>query len=580
MHCPDSFRKMPALVLGLFLGVTGSLLHAGSVIQLKGRAETDGKLSITPTGLQIETGASPEDVNMEDILEASFSETPFQIDCFSSRLNPDQLPLNWKAQDVGDSPTPGKMTYAKGTLTLTGSGSNLQRDEKADQFYVAGQTWSGNGQFSAHLKSIDPSDSSAETGPMERDSIDPNAPMFAMGISVNGGGLYLGRGKAGDHVGWTGFPVEIPTWFRMTRQGGTLECELSTDGKKWNIANMGVRAKTDSPPWIGLFVNSRADKGMATATFDDLLLKPLQAEPGVLPMGVLLSSGSFLAGGVDFLNSTDGMMTHAGKGFHVTSSQIAAVIANSVTPSQLAAENGKTGLLLRNGDFLEADLTNVQGTYFQGSSIELGLLTYWGDTVCAFTLQPVKPIASDYEVRLKDGSILRAKELHQDQDQIAIDDISGLTIHVNPSEIAQLRAGSTRVQNLIDLAWKTKSPAAATDTASSTDQPAIETWQGPNQEQILVARAGTAVDFPLTDKFNGLTLQIALSPDSPPNAQIILHILADGHEVGITTPIRAGENPRLINLKLQDPKTLTLQIESATPDARLLLIDLVAIRDK
>ena len=583
MDCPYFFRKPLVLIGTLFLGFSVSFLHAGSVLVLKDSSVTEGKVTFSPTVVHIDTGATPIDMNLDEILEADFSDVLFRVDCFSSVLDPDQLPLSWKEQDIGDSPTPGKMTYAKGTLTLTGSGSGLQRSENADQFYIVGQTWTGNGQFTARLNGINPPDAPAETGPMERDSVDPNAPMFAMGFSTGGGGLYLSRGKAGDHVAWTGFPAELPIWFRLTRQGETLDCETSVDGKKWDIMNMGGRAKTANPPWIGLFMNSRVDKAMATSTFDHLLLTPLPAEPGNLPLGILFRSGSFLAGGVDYLNPNGGMMSHAGKGFNIRPDQIAALIAHAVTPQDLASAGDKTGLIMRNGDFLESDLVNIQGTFFQASSVELGLITYYGDSIRAFTFHEVKPMSSNYELRLKDGSILRAKGFHQDQGQIAVDDVSGITIHVDPSEIAQLRAGSSRVQDLMDLPWKAKSPDESAPAAAVTAgaiRPAVETWQGQNQEQMIVARAGSSVDFPLTAKFSGLTLRVALSPDSPANAQAVLRVLADGHEVGRTPLIKGGDAPRIVSVKLQNPHALTFQVDSTEPNARLLIVDPVAIRSQ
>jgi hypothetical protein len=228
--------SVPARLLlgvGLFLSVAVPLAQAGSVISLKDNSQTSGKLTLQTSAVHIETGATPIDADLGTILEADFSDSPFQLNYFSSRLSPDQLPAGWKEANFDNATPPGGTTYAKGVLTVSGGGSDFQRPEPQDKFFFAGLPWAGDGQFSAHLLEIDPLDSHTLAGPMFRESLDALAVQSGMGTFAgeDGNGLNLGRGKTGDHEGWTGFPSQVPNWLHLTWIGNSLDLSVSTDGK-------------------------------------------------------------------------------------------------------------------------------------------------------------------------------------------------------------------------------------------------------------------------------------------------------------------------------------------------------------
>jgi hypothetical protein len=643
MRYRSLFCRLVAVDLWLILSM--ACAHAGSFLSLKDDSATSGKITLTPAALHVETGATPLDVPLDSILEADFSDQPFHIDYFSSALTPNQLPASWKGQDVGKHP-PGKdgsYTYKDGVLTLTGTGFDLQRGGNEDQHYIMGQIWSGGGQLTARLRGMDPNPGGTMAGPMLRigtpkgtppppgmpapppgvgeTPTDPLAVMTIMGMrGGDGGGLFYGRGNPGDHVSWTGVPADFPTWFRVTWSGASLDYETAKDGRKWSAVGENGIKNTDNI-WVGLAVNSGKEDTLGSAMFDQILLKPPAAEPGTLPNGVLFADGTYVFGGIDFMSPNGGQMSHAGKGFPVAFKQVAALIAHPLTVQQrtdnLAA---LPGLLFKNSDFIASDLDGAQGSgYYQISSIAFGAATYYGDTARAYLVQKVKPVPSKYEVRLHDGSILQAKDMAADGSQLVITDVSGLAIHIDPTEVAQFRAGSAEVQNLINLAWKTSAssgdatpPAAgkpddktgpasgATNAApaatpppppadalippdansfSAPPTPASETWEGPGQEQMIVLSAGNKIDFPLGDKFRSLVMRVALSPDSPAGAQANFHILVDGKEAGGTPVLKSGDAPQLVALQFQDPKVITLSVDSTTPGARVLFIDPVAVRD-
>ncbi len=90
---------------------------------------------------------------------------------------------------------------------------------------------------------------------------------------------------------------------------------------------------------------------------------------------------------------------------------------------------------------------------------------------------------------------------------------------------------------------------------------------------------GTSLAFPLPGRFRMLGMRVAVSPDSPPASNVIIRILADGREIARTPPFRPGDEPRFMDVTLQDPRTLTIEAVSPYPTARVYFIDPVVVRD-
>jgi hypothetical protein len=401
-------------------------------------------------------------------------------------------------------------------------------------------------------------------------------------------------------------------------------------------------------------VNSCVLKTMGTAVIDDITFTPGPAQPEVVRPGILLKSGSFLAGENFHINATDAFIVHDDKQVIFKTEQVAAGVYHPVTMHQIAAA-GQSGVILLNGDFLASDINDVGaangGGMVQMNSVAIGAAVYYSNKVCACVANAVQSMPSDYEIRLRDGSIIRTKSVELAGDKLTLHEVSGISIDVDPSEIAQVRAGLNRVQPLIDLPWKVSglaeakkeapptaaapkpvpaatSPAAPTVPAASAApaaQPAVASqtppaaitsgtgttnapaaavadnnkvqgkstltpvdieaesevmkWMGPNREQILVLPAGAKVEVPLSGKFRALAMGLALAPGASSNAEIGLHVLVEGKEVGNAEKLKAGDQPRCIRFAVSDPKSVTLVVDKAGAGTRLLLLDPVAVRE-
>jgi hypothetical protein len=636
--------KPAVLICALIIAGGVAPIRAGSVLTLEDRPEATGKLTLTADTIRVDGGTSPAEVNLPDILEANFGEAPFQLNFFTSGGGGgNSLPPAWKSQDIGDAAVPGSLAETAGTLVLTGnSASALPQGSQpwsgpapkpafvrsngprvTDDIFFAGQPWTGDGEWTARVAAIKTRGWQTTGGLMLRDSLDPGAATFGlMAKGLNGGGGIEFRAQAGDPMQETPLPLDLPVWFRLTRLGTSVSASISTDGKTWDlIAHDSL--KLPAAPWIGLFVDNRNDRLPGNGTFDQVSFTPAPSEAQVLPPGVLLQSGSFLAGAFESLKldpatpDAPGSFNENGKYFGIPRSKIASILMLPAERNLIAGSGANPGLVMKNGDVLNETPDLITATGVRVSSVLLGVTTYNATDVRACLLQPVQPSSANYEIRLRDGSMVYAGSFQIRNESMLIEEASGVNITIAQKEIAQVRAGPAVAQSLAELDWKAVLPPAPApvpnapatnsapaapapaatnsapgDPASSTanvppppanpapDEPASPNcWKGPNQEEIIEAATGTTLNFPLTGKFNAICARIALSPDSPPNVQATVRVLADGREIGRTPPFGAGDAPRLLRATVQDPKTVAFEVDSLYAGPKVLFIDPVAIRD-
>ena len=591
------FLLKRGLVLGVAILLPFSWLRAGSVISLAGTPEVDGKLSLTPSGIHMDSSFSPGDIALGSVLAANFTDVPFALDSFSVNPGDSGLPLSWKTQEVGISGPPGGITCANGEITLTGSGADAKTTKTEENYFFAGQPWTGNGEWTIHVKQIDPGAPLTTTGIMLREGLEADSPMVNLAVAGQVKGralfgpeiLFRSTGAGGRHGGGGNqrpLPFQLPVWLRLTLNGLSVEGEYSTDGKIWAVAGQQVM-KSWTGLWIGFAIDSRDPAVMGKAVFDQVTFTPGPSPAQVVPPGVLLTSGSFLAGTYGSSKSDDGtegrgMLERDGKSVPISRASIAVVTLHPTDRSLIAPVATQVGLLMKNGDFMEGDPDGIGSNEVRMNSILLGIATYPGAEVRACVLHPLQaqPTAP-YEIRLRDGSVIFASGLSVNKGQLGIGEVSGITIPVTPDEIAQFRAGPAVAQDLLALPWKaTALPAAnAPATATGTDVTAsVPCWVGNNQEQMLVLPAGTSVDFPLSGTFHSVAVSFAVAPGAPNNAQAAIRILADGREIGRTPPFRVGDQPRLAQVTLMQPKTLTFVADTASPNTRVLVIDPVAVK--
>jgi hypothetical protein len=586
--------KHAVLICLLFLAYGVSPLRAGSVVTITDGLALTGKLTLTPTSVNVDAGSSPTEIHLADILEANFGDAPFQFDYFYSAADGGtQLPPTWKRQDIGPVSHPGFVTVDNGLFTLNGAGvSSIPNAPKvADTLFFAGRQWTGNGQWTAWVKKIDDANPLTVAGLMLRNTLNANSVIFSIGATGQGDSGFDFRTETGKMAQETPLSLIPPVWLRLTRYGTSVAASTSSDGKEWDLVALN-NLETAASPWVGLFADSNKNKMSGTAILSHVSFTPAPSSAQIFPPGVLLRSGSFLAGAFDHLAlkasspDDDGSFRRNGKIVSIPRSKIAAVTMLPTARSLVTNPNLRIGLLMKNGDFMDENLDSINQESVRVDSLLLGITNYDQSAVRVCVLHPLEPQPANYEVRLTDGSIMEADTLTVGNGQVAIGDVSGLIMITDLDEIAQIRAGSAFVQPLAELDWKaTPPPAAPANHAPPVVKkpdllPPVECWEGKNEEQIMQVTVGTILEFPLTDGFRAMGLWVAVSPDSPPNSQVILRVLANGSEVARTQPFKAGDPPRFMELTLQRPKTVTVIPDSIFPGVKVLLIDPVGLRDK
>jgi hypothetical protein len=578
------------------------------VISLEGGHETIGKLTFKSGSIHVE-GASASEIDLKNVLEANFTDNPFHLDYFSSVGDTSTpLPKGWSEKIIGPAVVPGSVSYAAGEFTLTGNQRDpVDEKDQSDRYFVTGLSWTGDGQWTVRAKSMDSPSGGLQGGFMLRESLDPLSAMI--GTAASNWGLATMFVRYSNHsTSSHSAPMDnLPVWLRLTRRGPSVDFEVSDDRKHWSLVGLST-PKFANSVWAGLFINSHEGMAVQKVVFDQILFTPAPGPaPGrIVSPGVLLSSGSFLAGYFDAFDFTSpspiGKFIRNGNDLSLSPSKAAAAIYHPVKRSQFTEIGSQTGVILQNDDFLAGTFNSINVSGVSLDSIQMGHLDYNLDQICACTFDSVHPLDAEYEVRLKDGSDIRAKSLSLNNEQFSIEEVSGINVIVGADEIAQFRAGTSRVQSLLDSAWKVASspspsappvgnspsapdnktlPAESAPPATppaADPSPSVECWSGNDQEQMMVDPAGTAVDFPLTGKVRALAMRVALSPDSPPDSQATIRILADGKEIAHTPPFKAGDQPRFVQVALSNPKTLTLVADSDVAETRILFIDPVAIR--
>ena len=178
------------------------------------------------------------------------------------------LPAPWLDQDIGGVPITGAASFAGGTYTVTGSGSDIWG--AADIFNYAYKPLAGDGQLVAHVVTQQNSSSWAKAGVMIRETLAGGSTHAMMVVTPGNGSVFQRRQTTGGQsVSTSGPNVTAPYWVRIVRSGNTFSASVSTDGASW------VPVGTDtitmaSNVFIGLAVTSHTSAASSTATFDNV----------------------------------------------------------------------------------------------------------------------------------------------------------------------------------------------------------------------------------------------------------------------------------------------------------------------
>ena len=269
--------------------------QASSTIALDGTTATVASWAGTSIAVIVPSGAS----------SGSFTVTVNGTPASSSSFTITALPSGWSDGDVGSVGVAGSATYANGTFTVMGAGTEIYGT--TDAFHFAYQALSGDGTIIARVVSTQGTTGAyAVAGVMIRETLDPAATnaktaywpysaykQFCFDLRTSSGG-----GTAEPACGSLELP--LPYWSKVMRSGSTFSSYVSSDGASWVQMGANQTITMAQDVYVGLVADSGNTTSLATATFDNVSVNstatPVPVISGVYPVAGVVGSQTTISG--------------------------------------------------------------------------------------------------------------------------------------------------------------------------------------------------------------------------------------------------------------------------------------------
>jgi len=219
--------------------------------------------------------ASWSDASIAVIVPSGATSGPFSVmvggqSAYSSNFSVTALPSGWLDLDVGSVGTAGSATYANGTFTVSGAGSQIFG--AADAFHFVYLPASGDGSIVARLVSVQGGSGWAAVGAMIRETLAAGSTNMTLAEWPVYGPFYLDTRTTTD--GSTSQPGSIsgtlPYWVKLVRSGSTFTSYGSPDGVNWTQVGSSQTITMATNVEVGLAVDSGSTSSLVTATFDNV----------------------------------------------------------------------------------------------------------------------------------------------------------------------------------------------------------------------------------------------------------------------------------------------------------------------
>jgi hypothetical protein len=156
------------------------------------------------------------------------------------------------------------------------------------------------------------------------------------------------------------------------------------------------------------------------------------------PPGVLLVNGSMIPGQVEFADRTTVRM--AGLDAPLSIIQVARLILNPMTVAADASVQGRrTGVLLKNGDFVEGNFGGSKGGQVEVSSVILGSKKLSAAQVTAVILRDMNAGSTRFEITTRNQGLYRVNAVQLQKEALLLTDSAVPRIKLMVAEIAALQ---------------------------------------------------------------------------------------------------------------------------------------------
>ncbi len=191
---------------------------------------------------------------------------------------------------------------------------------------------------------------------------------------------------------------------------------------------------------------------------------------GTVPMGILTWSGAFLARSVRAVDDSAVHLADPLAGFTLTTANTSAIFFQPLTPYRASAlRASRPGVMLVSGDFVEGEIKSIQNGQIKLGSVLFGERSFEvGREAAAVMLRKFALPAEQFEIRLRDGSVLFARALRAEVDMLVLDDpfLRGLCFPAAQLEEIAFGKGTNRLA----FAWSEWEMLAETDRQRAEQQ--------------------------------------------------------------------------------------------------------------
>ena len=154
--------------------------------------------------------------------------------------------------------------------------------------------------------------------------------------------------------------------------------------------------------------------------------------------GVLLVNGSLLPGTIHSADRSSVRM--GGIDAPVSRVQVAALLFQAMGASQEPAfQRGRTGVLLKSGDFVEGDFQGIRNGEIDIGSVVLGPKKVSVNQAVAVILRQARPAPAKYEVTTSNGGLYRADVLRLQSNSVLVSDPATGSTTIAVEEIREIR---------------------------------------------------------------------------------------------------------------------------------------------
>lgn len=172
--------------------------------------------------------------------------------------------------DIGTT-VAGSTAVAGPEITMEGNGADIWNTADAFRFHYT--RWTGNGILTVRVRSLEQTHAWSKAGLMFRESLDPGSKQV-MAIVSGSRGLAMQWRSASAGISESTAPVAgtAPVWLMLRRFNDRFTAFWSTDGEMYHFLGE-VSMPMAAEVYVGLPVTSHAPGTLATAVFDDFVIR-------------------------------------------------------------------------------------------------------------------------------------------------------------------------------------------------------------------------------------------------------------------------------------------------------------------